>query len=193
MMSKRTRDVPEVLSAASTPRVRRWVTALACLWAASCAIEGDEACDKNQVYKAGGDVIDYAVCVCDEARGYVFDTQRGYGCKRCPDGQTAMDGKCVGDMPDSGAAQNDGSSQGEPTGVGEPCSSAADCEGFDANYCVPVMNVCAVDKCATGENSCGSGTVCCDFSALLAGMSICLPEDQLEGENCPMGGVRVEQ
>lgn len=102
------------------------------------------------------------------------------------------DGKCVTAMPDGGAGQADAASQGEPTGVGEPCESADDCADYDATFCLPQVNTCAVEKCATGENTCGSGTVCCDFSLLLAGMSLCIPTEQLEGDSCPMGGTKVE-
>jgi hypothetical protein len=178
-------------AATSTYSATRWTIALASLAVASCAIEGDEACGKNQVYTEGSGILDYAVCVCDEARGYVFDTQRGYGCKRCAKDEMAEGGRCVGEMADAGAGGSDSSSPPpEPTGAGEPCTSHDECAGFDASYCG--MGSCLVQTCATGENACGSDTACCDYSALSTGFSLCLPTDLLESGNCPMGGMKVD-
>ncbi|MFT3922981.1 MAG: hypothetical protein QM778_10635 [Myxococcales bacterium] len=167
-----------------------WAAAFAFLLAPGC-VPHDEACGPHQVYRTGGELLDYEVCVCDEARGYVFDELKGHGCKLCPAGQSPENGKCASPKPDGGVAQ-DASMAHEPTGVGEHCESAADCASFDAKYCTPIVNTCAVDNCASGENSCGSTYVCCDFSALLSGLSLCISPDQLVDDKCPMGGMKVE-
>jgi hypothetical protein len=161
------------------------------LGGAGCVAESDEACDAHQVYKAGGTILEYAVCVCDESQGYVFDEPSGHGCKRCADGQTIVAGKCVSPVVDAGADQ-DGSSASEPTGVGEYCDTTADCAAFDATYCAVAKHTCLVEKCAAGEHTCSSSSTCCDYSALKAGFSLCLPPDQLTGDACPMGGMKVE-
>jgi hypothetical protein len=175
----------------------RWALALASLAAASCAIDGADACGAHQVYKTGGTIVDYQVCVCDEAHGYVFDQQRGYGCKSCPAGHQAVDGECVAPTPDAGSQREDASADAmtasAPTGVGESCKTDADCAKYDATYCEALsLHVCLVDKCAKGENACGADTGCCDYSALLAGFSLCIPNDQLDNGNCPMGGKKVQ-
>lgn len=170
----------------------RWWTVLVALASASCAIEGSEACSDHQVRKKGSAVINYNVCVCDEANGYVFDVARGYGCVQCAEGQSIVDGKCSSPRPDAQVEEGDATTKTEPTGVGEPCKMTSDCAAFDATYCAAAMGVCLVEKCAKGENACGSNSTCCDFSALLAGFSICVPEGNLNSGNCPMGGMKVE-
>ncbi len=168
--------------------------ALASLAFGGCAIEGNEACGAHQVYKTGGDILEYAVCVCDEAKGYVFDELQGYGCKRCPEGEMPIGGKCAAPAPDGGQELADASSSpSAPTGVGEYCESSDDCADFDAKYCAVQTNACMLDSCATGANTCTADTVCCDFSKLLANFSLCVPAEQLSGGNCPMGGMKVEQ
>lgn len=179
--------------------------ALLIVWsfaAGGCAIEGDSACDEHQLYVRGGTFIEHRVCVCDQDAGYIFDRQKGYGCKLCADGQTAANGQCVNAQatsdastdPDGSEDAADGSvSDAPPSGLGEPCDSTSDCAGFDAKYCVPIQNVCMVDQCATRVNRCWSGAVCCDFSLLFSGLSLCVPSDQLSQEGtCPMSGTKVE-
>jgi hypothetical protein len=161
------------------------------LGGAGC-VEDAEVCDAHQVHKIGGTILEYTVCVCDEAAGYVFDEPRGYGCKRCTEGQTIVAGKCTAPNSDAGAEQTDGSSTSEPTGVGEYCDTDADCAAFDAKYCAVPTHSCLVESCATGEHTCSSTAACCDYSALLAGFSLCLPPEQLTDGACPMGGMKVE-
>jgi hypothetical protein len=177
---------------------------------ASCAIDDKDACGEHQklVTRASGQ--QFRVCVCDEASGYVFDTTAGRGCKLCEKGTTAKNGACTkavtavdaGATAGSGGSDEDGGmtdagkpamSEAVPTGLGEPCMSSADCASFDATFCDSFQShSCLVEKCATGENACPKDTTCCDFSALLAGLSICTADDQLVAGECPMGGKRVE-
>lgn len=181
-----------------------WLLALAAGQAAGCAIDDEDACSENQVLKASDD---FRVCVCDEAHGYVFDSAMKHGCKRCGKGMVVHNGACVAQSGgatgavDGGAdasaadaaAGEDAASEPLPTGLGASCSSNADCAAFDATFCDSFMShSCLVEKCATGENACPGGWACCDFSALLSGLSICTPEDQLSNGECPMGGMRVE-
>lgn len=179
------------LSKASLNLVVRRTLALACLAHARCAIDGAEACGEHQVYKRGGTALRYAVCVCDEADGYVFDEQRGYGCKRCAEGQSIVASRCMTPVSDAGADASDSAGE-EPTGVGAYCDTDADCAGYDAKYCAVQTHGCLVKGCATGEGTCPSRAVCCDYSALLAGFSLCLPSEQLTDGQCPMGGTKVE-
>jgi hypothetical protein len=178
---------------------------------ASCGVDDADACDAHQVLvKRASSKQDVRVCVCDEADGYVFDTTVGHGCKRCNKGTTAKNGMCakpvaaVDASPSAGAGGGDEdagathagtpmTSAAMPTGLGEPCMSSADCASFDATFCDSFQShSCLIEKCATGENACPEDTTCCDFSALLAGLSICTADDQLSGGECPMGGKRVE-
>ncbi len=170
----------------------RIVIAGAGLSALACVPEGDEACGEHQVYESGGTVLLYAVCVCDSAAGYVFDQQQGYGCKRCDEGQSIVNGKCTSPGAETDASTPPDGSSSMPTGLGEPCSSEADCAGFDAKFCAPQTRACMINSCADGTNACPTTTVCCDFSALLAGFSLCVADDQLANGNCPMGGEKVE-
>jgi hypothetical protein len=192
MKSTTYRWAPIRRATARIDAVFRCTMALAGLAAASCAIEDADACDPHQVYETGGTLLNYGVCVCDETSGYVFDEPRGYGCKRCAVDETIVEGKCVAAMSDAGAEQTDSASAPEPTGVGEPCKTSADCAEFDAKYCAAQTGACMIEKCATGENACASASVCCDYSLLLSGFSLCIPDDQLDSGNCPMGGMKVE-
>jgi hypothetical protein len=166
--------------------------ALVSVGSATCAIEGSDACGANQVFKKGGNALKYAVCVCDEANGWVFDEQEGYGCKRCSAGQTIVGSKCVAMPVDAGADEPDASGPREPTGVGASCNSDADCAAYDAKYCAVQTHSCLINRCATKENVCQTMATCCDYGALLAGLSLCLPNEQLNDGKCPMGGTRVD-
>lgn len=166
--------------------------ALVGIGSATCAIEGSDACGEHQVFKQGGTALKYAVCVCDETDGWVFDEQQGYGCKRCSAGQSIVGSKCVTVQTDAGASESDASRGKEPTGVGASCDSDADCAPYDAKYCAVQTHACLINSCATKENSCQSMSTCCDYTALLAGLSLCLPNEQLNDGKCPMGGVRVD-
>lgn len=164
------------------------------LAAAGCLPQGDEACGPNEVYRSRSHTLAYAVCVCDESHGYVFDRQRGYGCRQCEDSQLVVEGQCVSAGSDGGTdGSTSDSGSGDPTGVGEYCESNTDCAEFDAQYCALPTNVCLVENCASGEATCGSSTACCDYSALLEGLSLCVLDTQLVDGGCPMGGTRVER
>jgi hypothetical protein len=79
-----------------------------------------------------------------------------------------------------------------PTGQGTACEAAEDCEDFEASYCEALfINACLVEGCADSGEPCHGDYVCCDYSDLV-GISVCAPPEQLDGDNCPFGGVRVE-
>jgi hypothetical protein len=74
-----------------------------------------------------------------------------------------------------------------PEGLGTPCTSAQDCEGFEASYCETVSaDACLVNDCAPDPDKCHGDWVCCDISLLQ--QSLCIPPDELEDGNCPAGG-----
>jgi hypothetical protein len=74
-----------------------------------------------------------------------------------------------------------------PDGLGKACTSSADCEGHAASYCETVQaHACLVNDCASDPNKCHGDWVCCDIGLL--SQSLCLPPDQLENGNCPVGG-----
>jgi hypothetical protein len=161
----------------------------------SC-VQDEDACGPDQILVSESNLLEYSVCACDESRGFVFDTAQGYGCRQCPEGQAPVAGSCSATQPDAATGDEDaGSDEGEPTeptGVGEPCDSDADCAPFDAQFCALQTNTCLIDRCATGENDCGTGRACCDYSALLAGLSLCIDDADLNDGDCPMGGMRVQ-
>jgi len=179
------------------------IALFAMLVATSCSIDGSEACGDNQVY-VRAESPGYEACVCDEDGGYVIDKDTGHGCKKCKPGTFARNGSCVapnetpqaadgGSSRDAATADAKPSGEQQPTGVDEPCESSADCAMFDATFCDTFMtHTCLIEKCATGENSCPDSWVCCDYSTLLAGLSICAQSERLVAGECPMGGVRVQ-
>jgi hypothetical protein len=191
MMSTSQRRSETRRISASSGAIVGWTFVLASLGGAGCAIEGDEACGAHQIYKTGSGILDYAVCVCDESDGYVFDERRGYGCVRCDEGESIVNGKCAAPQPDAGA-QEDAASRPEPTGEGEFCKTNADCASFDAKFCAPTMGACLIHDCASKTNACSSVSVCCDYSKLLAGLSLCVPPEYIEGGECPMQGMKVD-
>jgi hypothetical protein len=76
-----------------------------------------------------------------------------------------------------------------PSGLGVPCTTAADCASYEADYCESfTARSCLLSPCAGGEKLCPSEWGCCDYGALLAGLSICLAPEQLPNGTCPMGG-----
>ena len=183
-----------------------WLIALPAVLTASCSLDDADACDEHQVLVTRASGQEFRVCVCDEAHGYVIDSVAGHGCKACAKGTVAQNGMCtkVAETIDAGAPASDDAAMPDaamskpdepamPSGLGEMCTGNADCASFDATFCDSVMtHTCLVEKCATGENACPASWACCDFSALLAGLSICVPEENLTGGACPMGGKRVE-
>lgn len=167
---------------------------LAAIAIGSCSIDPADACGEHQVHAASDT---FAVCICDEANGYVLDKAGGQGCKQCDEGLLAQHGSCVepnatadaGTDEDSGADEPDGPPA--PTGLGAPCGSNDDCAAFDATFCDPSAGVCLVENCASGDNLCPTDHVCCDYDALLEGLSICVDTGRLAADACPMGGKRV--
>ena len=79
------------------------------------------------------------------------------------DGDCPEDFFCVTDAAPSFCAR-------PPTGQGMVCSSAADCQGFDASFCGvgdPRGARCCVPDCT--EHGCAPGYTCYDLSQLLPG------------------------
>lgn len=64
-----------------------------------------------------------------------------------------------------------------PTGQGEACKTDADCQDFDASYCVmaPFGSFCVERDCS--QTSCSPNYVCQDFSQILGDVPlICSPQ-----------------
>lgn len=64
-----------------------------------------------------------------------------------------------------------------PTGQGEPCATMADCEGFEASYCLvnPIMAACLVPDC--DDTSCTPNWNCADLSGVFPGTpKLCITE-----------------
>lgn len=77
-----------------------------------------------------------------------------------------------------------------PTGLGISCTSDADCAGFDAAYCEPFQShTCMINNCVSDPNVCKSWA-CCDLT-MLAGTSLCVPQDQLTNGKCFDGSAPV--
>lgn len=161
---------------------------------ANCIVDPDQPCDENQVEHKGT----IAGCVC--APGTV-PTADNKGCEPCGEHEEAQGGGCVCasgyQRPRAGAACEEIVDSGRPdqaddagddlpmytfTGEGMPCSSAADCEGYDATFCqtLAAPNVCLIQGCETGMRPCPESEVCCSFAgfALLESTNgLCTPAD----------------
>jgi branched-chain amino acid transport system substrate-binding protein len=71
-----------------------------------------------------------------------------------------------------------------PTGQGETCSTAEDCESYEADYCdVDGSSTCLMQGCDATENDCWPNYRCCDFE-FLGLPTLCIEEDRYETE-CP--------
>lgn len=62
----------------------------------------------------------------------------------------------------------------KPAGEGQKCSEAADCAGFQADYCENIItSTCLMQGCDKDANNCSKGRKCCDF-AWLGLPSLCI-------------------
>jgi hypothetical protein len=162
-----------------------WWGAIA-LIATSCILD-DERCGEGQVEYADR----FDGCVCDS--GYVPNAD-GIGCRRCGDHEEAKSGMCVCEegyarpsaseacAPEPDAGDTDASSGPTTGSSGQDmaCTSSADCEGFDADYCMTLAPspVCLVTGCARGEALCAEGRDCCEITVLpelAATGGLCVP------------------
>ena len=76
---------------------------------------------------------------------------------------------------DTGA--NAGYCRRPPTGAGRACAAPADCADAEASYCEFFqLHQCVVAGCSPAADDCFPGTVCCDFTAMGAPTTFCLPE-----------------
>jgi len=85
-------------------------------------------------------------------------------------------------QPDEGEDAGAGEPQYTFTGEGMACTSAADCEGYDATFCQTLQapNVCLIQGCESADRPCPESEVCCSFAgfALLeATHGLCIPAD----------------
>jgi len=151
----------------------------------------DDRCGENQT-----EINElFEGCVCDENAA---PNANGVGCHLCGANEEAKGGACVcsagysrpnsmaactmtvdtGIPPDAGTG--DAGSGGASTGQGMSCTTSADCEGFDATYCITLQppSTCIVEGCATGARRCDSAHDCCDFKAfppLASTNGLCVP------------------
>lgn len=114
--------------------------------------------------------------------------------ERCDEGQIYKDGECV--EPDTDSETAGGTDSGDPdgggelpSGMGETCGSDADCQGFEADYCLieygEEEGVCTVKNCSIAPDDCPGGYGCCDFS--IDGVpNFCATDQMLEdlGDMC---------
>ncbi len=180
-----------------------WIILLA-LVTSSCIIDSDQPCDRGRIELHGA----FSGCVC--APGHVPDPDNK-GCSPCRGAfEEASNGSCqclagyarskgvCSPIEDGGAgtadAAADAASTGAPSGLGMACTAQGDCAGFDADFCTPFPpRSCVVRNCATGENVCPSGLVCCDVS----GANAIFPDlSMAKGicsttASCAMGGTVV--
>jgi branched-chain amino acid transport system substrate-binding protein len=68
-----------------------------------------------------------------------------------------------------------------PSGQGEPCSSDADCEGYEADYCDTLVSyTCMKQGCSEELNDCSDDRICCDY-AWLGLPSLCIDKAESNG------------
>jgi hypothetical protein len=150
-----------------------WGAALA-LMAADCLIDDDDRCGAHQQELS----MIFEGCVC--APGAVPNPD-GVGCRVCEAHEEAKGDACLcvdgyararpgapcEEEQDAGIEPDAGVSAGA-RGQDTPCSSSADCESFDATYCLTLLppSVCLVPGCARGESSCAADRECCDVTGV---------------------------
>lgn len=128
-----------------------WVVAI-CL--SACLYDRDDRCGAHQELEDG-------ICVCVE--GYRLS---GNACAELVDAGAAPE--------DAGDPQDAGDGARPPySGQKEPCTSHADCAGYDATYCNPLIMKCLVEGCT--ETSCDPGYMCIDLGMYIPGEpKVCL-------------------
>jgi hypothetical protein len=155
---------------------------------ASCIVD-DPPCGARQHRVESGYL---AGCVCDRD---AVPNADGVGCHACGPHEQVKAGMCAcetgyeransaaecmakEDMPDSDSGAQEAGTRGQDM----PCSSASECAGLDATYCLTLQppSRCLVQGCADGTHPCASDRDCCVISVL--------PELAATGGLCvPMG------
>ena len=97
----------------------------------------------------------------DDSECGAYEETATDGCQ-CIEGYTKAGGNCIATnltIPDEELPQQ--------TGVDTPCTSAADCAGFDANFCeMQVSGSCLVQACdPLDPKACSPGHHCCTFTS----------------------------
>jgi hypothetical protein len=178
-------------------RILAWL-GLAPLLASGCILD-DDKCGANQVESS----TKFEGCTC---AANAVPNEDGVGCRMCPENQEAKNGACScvagfsrasptaacmqvvdSGAPEGGTAEAGMSMSSGTRGLNMACKSSADCEGFDATYCVTLQapNVCQIEGCVTKTHTCPADYECCDFSVgpLFAGTNgLCVPTTK-----CPAG------
>lgn len=177
--------------------------------------DGCEPCGDNEVVEGGA-------CVCEEGHARSSDSApcemiaAGLGDACDPDATTPCtdddfsfcaegdggDAYCTrpdcgddGDCPADHVCDDRGDTRfckAPPWGRGNSCEAEDDCVDFTASYCETLfIRMCLVEGCADGGEACHGDWACCDFRDL-AGVSLCVPPEQLDGDACPLGVPRLE-
>jgi hypothetical protein len=149
------------------------------------AESGCAACGENE-HAAGGR------CVCDE--GFTRESPSA----SCEPFEEAPADECTGDdcvEPECESSLDCAPPMlcdvyGSETCVPPP-EDDADCAGTEATYCeVFATLTCVVESCAD-DGRCPGDMVCCDYRIL--DRSLCIPQDALNGTECPAPGARVDR
>jgi hypothetical protein len=152
---------------------------------AACAYDSNDRCGEGMelysgrcVCPPGSILVEGACSECGEhevAAGTACVCEAGYerpgtdgDCEPVADGTGGAGGE-------AGAANTGAPEEQPPEGLGMSCSSNADCEGTEAEFCDTFMTqACQVIGCSLEPDDCYMGYECCDLSAFSIG-NLCVP------------------
>ncbi len=154
---------------------RRMALSGALLWVSAlygCTVADEDRCPQGYFY------VEEAYACCKEESH--MPSPDGTKCIPIPDDTDSASDTSTGTAEPEGDGGADGGGDTDsvgpdwPTGLGEECSSHADCEGFDATFCL-LSQVCTVEGCDVLD--CPTDLTCCGPCAASDNKMVCVPND----------------
>lgn len=162
----------------------------------SCLFDASQRCSEGQEYSE-----EYDLCLC--APGMALTEEGCQKCGRneiagaagceCKPGFERAGERCERAKPAASEGDAGTGSGAEPeapmSSLGKACTSNADCEGTDAEFCDTFVTMsCLVMGCELGGTDCPPGYGCQDLSTLGAAEPVCAAAIcDVAASNCPDG------
>ena len=123
---------------------------------------------------------------CGEGSEYTFDKDH------CDKNEDESNTPVPDPQPDDAGASDGAVADDMPTGLGEPCTSNADCEGFDADFCpfdpTTGEGSCTLSECTLkADTVCPTDWQCCDFPEYIPYPPFCVPAEAWGDMNDQLG------